>query len=185
MHGQAGPRSDVDVLVMEIVDGLVKRPPMDQAVNPVEMELAPKRDGAQPERAIERMGLPIDSGDMVVCRRPHVEHLVGGPDGATTDATPEDVVIDLVAEKEFGVVGAEPARVVFAFSALDLQREKEKVPPSADQPEQAEIPQEHEPDPIRLELDATRERGLQAKPGDDGDEDVNGIPRPKKTRVRQ
>ena len=106
MHGQAGPRSDVDVLMMEIVDQLVERPPMDQAVNPVEMELAPKRDGAQPERAVKRVGFPIGSRDAVVCRSPHVEHLVGGPDGAAADATPEDIVIDLVAEKEFGGVSA-------------------------------------------------------------------------------
>ena len=131
------------------------------------------------------MGLPIHPGDVVVRRRPHVEHLVGGPDGAAADATPEDVVIDLVVEKELGVVGAEPARVVFAFGALDLERVEEKVPAAADQPEQAEIAQEHESDPIRLELDATRQRGLQVKPGDHRDEQVNGIPRPKEPGIGQ
>ena len=46
MHGQPGPRAGVDVLVMQIMHGLVERRPVNGAVDPVEMKFTPEGNGA-------------------------------------------------------------------------------------------------------------------------------------------
>lgn len=55
MHRHAGPWARVHILVMEVVDALVERRPVDEAMNPVEVEFAPEGNEAQPDRAIDRV----------------------------------------------------------------------------------------------------------------------------------
>ena len=38
MHGQAGPRTDIDVLVVQIVAGLVEGRPVQEPMHPIEVE---------------------------------------------------------------------------------------------------------------------------------------------------
>ena len=53
VHRHARPRTDIDVLVVQVVHGPVERPPVDQPMDPVEMEDPPERDQHQNRHEIE------------------------------------------------------------------------------------------------------------------------------------
>ena len=120
VHGHAGPWAGIDVLVMQIVHRLIERLPMNEAMNPIEMEFAPKRNGAKPYGKIDGMLRPVYIWEQTVGPSPHEKHLVGGPDRAAAGAAPKDVVVNLISEKKRRTGLALPTRIVLLLRALQL-----------------------------------------------------------------
>ena len=58
MHRQARPGIHIDVLVVEVVNMFIERLPVDEPMRPVEVKLAPKRNGKQPHDEPDRMSMP-------------------------------------------------------------------------------------------------------------------------------
>lgn len=120
VHGQAGPGAGVGIFVVQVMGGFVKGTPVDEAVDPVEMKVAPVRYQAEPDGEVNGMGVPVHVRNFLVGKGPEVNDFVSGPDGAAAGATPENVVQGLVAKEKLGVVAAGPADVVFAVGALEF-----------------------------------------------------------------
>ena len=55
VHGHSGPGTDVDVFVMEIVCCFVEWWPMQEPVDPVEVEQPPQLDGAEHDDEVDGM----------------------------------------------------------------------------------------------------------------------------------
>lgn len=123
VHGQARPRADIDVAVMERVHTGVEERHMQQAVDPVEMEGGPDGkcddDGAEQERVVgERGNVTVrhePKGDALECS--DLEHAAG--------EGPEHVVFDLVAEFEGSVFAhhitvGEFERLVLGFARVEI-----------------------------------------------------------------
>jgi hypothetical protein len=185
MHGQPGPRAGIGVFVVQIMGGLVERPPVDEAVNAVEMQVAPEGDEAEPDREVNRMGGPVHVRNLVVGKGPEVKDFVSGPDGAAAGAAPEDVVERLVAKEEFGIVAAGPPDVVFSVGALHPEDIEQKMPAAVHGPGQTEVAEEQEGDPVRFQLDAAGHGGLEVEPDEHGDEEIDAVPGPQKTGIRE
>ena len=66
MHRDAGPWTWIHIPVMEGVNIFIELFDMNEAMDPVEMELAPQREQAQPKHAVDGMFLPGDIGNPVV-----------------------------------------------------------------------------------------------------------------------
>jgi hypothetical protein len=124
--------SRVDVLVVQIVDGLVQWLPVREPVDKVEVELSPKRGAEEHEERPAAVGDPVRHEGRVVkpvvvevdgVVRPHLhEHdLVRRPDADATRAGHEDILVRLVAEHELLVL-AGPFLVVFSFHAIAPKR---------------------------------------------------------------
>ena len=73
VHSQPGPRPNIDILVMQIVRGLVQRFPMGQAVNPIKMEKPPELNTAQQRNKINRFCAPIDIYGIISFANAHIE----------------------------------------------------------------------------------------------------------------
>src|SRR5690242_18318070 len=100
MHRQTRPRTRVYILMMQIMHRFVQRRPMDRAVDPIEMELTPKWDRAQPNCAVDRVRSPIDVRDPLMRARPHKQDLVSRPHRAAANAAPENVIVRLIEKQE-------------------------------------------------------------------------------------
>ena len=182
MHGQAGPWPDVDIFVMQVVNIPIERFPVDQPMDPVEVEFTPEGDQAEPDDKIDRLGAPIDGRNQPVGIGPHKEHFISGPDRAATDATPEDVVVELITPQKHFAVGAFPRRVELPFGLLPFEGIEERVPPTRGQPEQGQIAQVHLRDPAHPKFCSARQIRLKIEPGDHRDQKVDRIVGPQKAR---
>src|ERR1035441_7520248 len=107
------------------------------------MELSPEGNCGQPEGKIHGMLVPVEVGNTMVRRRPHVPHLVCCPNRATTGACPEDIVEKLVAKQKIAVAHAQPSRVILPLCPLELEGVKHQMPAASQQPELREIPKTH------------------------------------------
>ena len=151
MHRQPRPRPDVDVLVMQVVGGLVQRLPVDQAVHPVEVHLAHELHRRQQQHEVHRIGAEVDVGQMPVGVHPQRQRLVQRPHTAAAHQAPEHVVAGLIAKQERLVVGAEPAVVVLVALALRLLDVEPQVPGTEEQGHDRGVAQVDEDHPARLE----------------------------------
>jgi hypothetical protein len=185
VHRQARPRPGIDVLVMEVVDGPVERRPVNGSVDPVKVELAPKRDGAEPQCAVNRMRLPVQDGDPMIRRGPEVKCLVCRPDRAPTQTTPEDIVKNLIPEQKLWIIARLPAGVILALRTLESKAVKHQVPTTGGDPQQREIAEIKQADPIRAKTGTPGGSRLEQHPGGDRDQKVNRIPGPQEPREGQ
>lgn len=156
---------------------------MDEAVDPVEMQVAPVRDQAEPDGEVNGMGFPVHVRNFLVGKGPEVKDFVSGPDGAAAGATPENVIQGLVVKEELRVVAARPADVVFAVGALEFEHVEQEMPAAIDGPGQTEVAEKQESDPARFQFDAAGHSGLEVKIYENGDKEVNAVPGPQKTGI--
>ena len=182
VHGQAGPRPDVDVLVMEIVPGLVERRPMQQTMRPVEVEQPPHLDAAEQDDEVDRLLSWVDIGDGLVGVRPYHQDFVSRPGRAAADAAPEDVVAKLIAPEELALSGRHPDRGIFVLEPLGLERPESEVPPADDDHEHCHVAHIDLKYPVGSELDASGQRRLKVEPRQRRDRHVDDVPRKHVTR---
>ena len=126
VHRQAGPGSDVDVPVMHVMRDLVEDLHMQQAVRPVEVEVPPERHEHENHQEPDRLRARVDEGDYAICIGPEHDHLEAGPNRASADDAPENVIAYLVVPQEFLAL-AHPARRPLVLVALRLIRPKADV----------------------------------------------------------
>ena len=151
VHRQARPRADVDVLVVQVVDVAVERPPVQQAMDEVAVNLAPHGDCQEDQGEGHRLGPPVEPDNETVGVAPQHEDLVGGPHGNPARDGPKDVVPQLVAPQEGGVSLGQPIGVVLVLGPLALEREQPEVPAAGEQHHQPEIARVDLGDPIDAE----------------------------------
>ncbi len=183
MHRQTGPRAGVHVLVMEIVDVLVERFPVNRPVDPVEMKLAPKRNRAEPKRAIHRVLAPTHIRHVPIRCRPHVPDFIRRPDRHSARAAPEDVVPQLVLEREIPIPRPQPPGVVLPLGSLRFERVEQQMPAPSHEPDQYQVPHRHLRDPIPLQRRAPLQPRLKIKPTHHRDQQPHRVPRPEEARV--
>ena len=182
VHRQPRPRSNIDILVMQIVRGFVQRFPMGQAVNPIKMEKPPELNTAQQRHKINRFCAPIHIGNDLIGKRPHRNHFISRPDRPPTHATPENIIAQLIAPQKFAVRCREPFRRVFIPRALRLEPVEIHMPRACNDDEHRNIAHVHLGNPIHTEFHTALERGLQIKPGANGNKHINRIPGPQIAR---
>ena len=184
VHRHARPGDRVDVLVVQVVDAVVDRLPVDEPVHPVEMKFPPERDDEQPRHEPHGMPRPVEVRDVVVRIQPERQHLVARPHEQRDAGGPEDVVVNLVAKEELPAVLRGPAGVVFALRALAPKRVEIEMIGAVIEPHQDEIAQVDLADPAGLEVDAAGEGGLREVPGTARDGEQQEVTRPHEARVR-
>jgi len=101
MHGNSGPGPDIDVFVMEVVHPLEERRPVQETMDPVEVEDSNNGHEDQQQDEIDWMFSRVDVGQQLVGIGPHHHHFVRRPDRNPADTTPEDVVTQLVPQRNF------------------------------------------------------------------------------------
>ena len=176
VHRQAGPGTGVDVAVVQEVRHPVEGRPVQEAVGPIEVELAPKLDRAEQEDEVDRMLPRIQVRDVLVGEGPERYDLVGGPDGAAADTTPEDVVEQLTLPKEILLALRHPLGRILELEALGLAPPQPQVP-GADNGDQHDlVAREEVEDPVGAEARHARHLRLQEGDGQHGDEHVDEIP---------
>ena len=170
------PGSDVDVPVVEVMTRLVERRPVQEAVDPVEVEEAPELDAAEPGGEEQGLLPRVEVGQHPVGVGPGHQHLVRGPDRAAAGAAPEDVVAKLAPPEELALCRRHPVACVLVPESLRLQGPQPQVPGADDGCQHQLVAREHLEDPVRPELDAAGERRLEVDPGKCGDPHVDEVP---------
>ena len=128
VHGQAREWPDIDVVVMQIMRPLIKRPPMADAMNGIKMEITDQRDQAHHQNEIDRMLADRNIGDQVIGIEPHRDHFIGRPDGNGTEHGPKQIIKQLIAKEEDWIVTRQPFVGVFPIGALRFFCIEPKVP---------------------------------------------------------
>lgn len=176
MHRHAGPRAGVDIVMVQVMNAVVQRLPVDQTVDPVKMKLPPEGNQEQDNDEGRRRCLEIDVGQSMICVHPHRDHLISGPGDTAAAAGPEDIVVNLVLEEEGRAAPALPAGRVFSPVAPAFPRIQIKVPAPVNDPEQRQIAQEHPADPTRLKRPAGFQARLEVRPRQQSDAEPEDIP---------
>ena len=151
VHGYAGPRTDVDVAMMEGMREPVKRRPVQSSVDPIEVEAGPYRDDDEPKREPYWVRAEHDLRRVPVRRGPPVEDFESGPDSRARSERPEHVVQDLIAESIDAIVAGEIAGVVLEFLPLRGERVEPQVEPAGDKKEQSDVAQPNQRRPVQCE----------------------------------
>jgi hypothetical protein len=73
----------VGILVVEVVDIRVKSLDMKEAVADVKVKLAPERNCAKPQDAVDRVFAPVERAGLACRQSPEIEHLKCSLDGNT------------------------------------------------------------------------------------------------------
>ncbi len=185
VHGEARPRTGVRVLVVEVVDSAVERAKVDEAVDEVEVELPPKGNQGHPRNKEVRVLVEGEEGGTAMGHHPEVQSLIRSLD-AHAEHAEEDVVINLVVEKEAFVVCGLPSGVVLVLAPVPLERVKTCVPASGNDPNEHLVAEKHGQDRILSHLGAnvgeSRRIRLEVEVGGECDEDVDGVPGPQEGR---
>ncbi len=177
MHGQTGPGPDVDVFVMEVVYPFEEGGPVQETMEPVEVEDPNHGHADKQHDKVDRIFSWIDVGQQLVGVGPHHQHFISRPDRNSADTTPEDVVAQLVPPEELTISRLQPLGVVFVLTPLRLTRPEPVVPGTIDDDQQHEVADKHLQDPVELEGDTAGQGRLEVEPRARGDAKIDHIPR--------
>ncbi len=92
MRGKSGPGPGVDVFVMDVVYPFEEGGPVQETMDPVEVEESNDRYTDKQHDKVDRLFSRIDVGQHLVGVGPHHQHFIRRPDRNRADTTPEDVV---------------------------------------------------------------------------------------------
>ena len=168
MHGQAGPRTDIDVLVVQVVAGLVEGRPVQEPMHPVEVEQPEQRNSRQDQDEPDNLqgaGRGVQVGNDPPAVGPKHQDFVGGPRDATADAAPENVVTHLVVPQELALAGSHPVRGVLVLQPLRLLDPQPNVPGAHDDDQHHLVAEKDLQDPVPAELGRARQVRRQKVPG--------------------
>jgi len=182
MHGQTGPRPDIDVFVMEVVHPLEERRPVHETMEPVEVEDSNHGHADQQHDKVDRIFSWIDVGQQLVGIGPHHQHFIRRPDRNRTATTPEDVVAQLVPPEELPLSRCQPLGIVFVLEPLGLTRPEPVVPGTIDEDQQHKVADKHLQDPVELEGDTAGQGRLEVEPRKGSAAKIDHIPRIQVTR---
>jgi uncharacterized Fe-S cluster-containing MiaB family protein len=102
MHRYTAPRTWIVVLVVEIMDGFVKRWPVDHTVGPKEVRFAPVRNEDKKDKRPERMvGDRGIERDFLISPEIQISTLVKCPYNNARSTTPKDIFQYLITEEKF------------------------------------------------------------------------------------
>lgn len=177
MHGQPGPWTEVDVLVMEAMHCSIDRRPVKESVDQIKVCLVEKRYADHQTERIQRRLLPADDGYDPVGLCPERCYLVDSPDWDGTRESPERVVIDLIAEKEPSIVSRGPTGAVLITCTLILAAIKAQMPHASHQKNECAIAKEDYGNPARREHLCDCRAWRRKPPRESRKERVEDVPR--------
>ena len=120
VHRQAGPRTDIDVPVVDGMGQFVERRPMQPAVNPIKVKRYPHRRQKDQRDKPDRIFSPCQHGCIAICHGPEHQHFKRRPERHAAGQRPEHIIRNLRVESEHAAFLRKRARVEFQLIALPL-----------------------------------------------------------------
>ena len=163
MHGQPGPGPDIAISMVDVMSQLIKRLPVQQSVNQIEINCFPDWNEEENCHKPKRILRPGHDFNVSVRKPPDNQRFVTGPDTDTADNGPKHVVQHLVSEQE-GPTLAECSAVESKPLFLSANNVKVKVKTTRNDQHQNEVPQPHQRYPAETEVSGNLKRWLKVCP---------------------
>ena len=155
MHRQPRPRPDLDIAVMQGVNGLVENFRVQQAMAEIKMERMDQRREQQQEREPapeqHRARRKIEEPEIAIGEGPIGDDFISGDRRHRDDQGTEHVVADLALEQEAAAgggkrLGGEPERVALLFEDIEIEMQ------AAEQHQnESHVPRVYQRDPPKLQ----------------------------------
>ena len=151
VHGQAREGPDIYVVVMQIMNIIIERTPMRDAVNRIEMQLPDDGDETHQQDKINGVITETDIGNEMIGIGPKCHNFIGCPDWYCAEHSPKNIVIKLVAKQEDWVVTRQPFVGVFEISTLVFDNVKPQMPSTCHCSNHDKVANENIRDPVKAE----------------------------------
>ena len=137
MHGEPGPRPDIDIAVVQRMDMLIDERHMQKPMHPVKMKSRPDRQQYQSGNKQDRIGSQTDRRNVFVRHQPHNDALEHGQLHYAAAQRPKHIVMYLVRKIPELIAACGLAMIEFQRLALPLPHVEKPVEPSCDPDHQA------------------------------------------------
>ena len=132
MHGEPGPRPDIDIAVVQRMDMLINERHMQKPMHPIKMKRRPDRQQNQSDNKQDRIGGQTDRRNVFVRHQLHNGDLEHGKLQYAAAQRPKHIVMYLVREIPKLIAACRLSMVELQRFALPLPHVEKTVEPSCD-----------------------------------------------------
>ena len=180
MHSHSRPWVYIYIFVVQRVNMLIEGLPVDEAMDPVEMEFAPERNDRDPQAEENRMFFPAQIRDVAVGEQPQPKNEIACRHDSPHSGRPKDIVVDLIVKQKPLLWTIRPSVGVFALGAVHPHHIHEQIEAPIDDPDPSHCHQVNLENPTPVEGGALLQRRHHKQPCDNGDDQQAGVDRPDK-----